>query len=605
MRINKNKPMPTLPAYYQLEDEKYEGYNRDILGGIISFIEPYKRELTISMVLMTIGSVAAVAGPYFTKIAIDSGIDGQDITTLRNAILMYLATATIQWVVTYIRVNLMSRTGQSAIYDMRARLFNHIQQLSMSFFSHYSVGRLISRVINDVSVLRQFVTWAIVATLRNILTLFGIIFAMISLDLRLSLVTFAVIPLIFIASFTFRRLVREVYRNVRAGMSWVNSVLAENINGVRVIQAFSREEHNYEHFKDTVNLFQLINNLKVARLISVFFPTIDLIGTLAVFLVIWLGGTAVLGETISAGVLTAFVLYINNFFRPIQDLSRRYDQFQSSMIAGERILELLASPVEIADSPEAYPLPPIEGNVEFRDVSFHYSDDPGTRVLENISLHARPGETIALVGETGAGKSTMIRLLGRFYDPAKGQVLIDGHDIREVTQASLRGQMGIVLQEPFLFGGTVLDNILFGRLDATMEDVEAAARAVGAHEFITNLRDGYYTSVEEGGALLSVGQRQLISFARALLADPRILILDEATSSVDTQTEQVIQAALAKLLRGRTSFVIAHRLSTIINADQIIVISQGKMVEQGKHHELLNQKGYYYKLYNMGFQERQ
>jgi ATP-binding cassette subfamily B multidrug efflux pump len=605
MRIDKSKPMPTLPAYYRLEDEKYEGYNRDILGGVLSFIEPYKRELIISMALMIIGSLAAVAGPYLTKIAIDSGIVGQDEPVLRNAILMYLGTASLQWVVTYIRVNMMSRTGQSAIYDMRARLFNHIQQLSMSFFSHYSVGRLISRVINDVSVLRQFVTWAIVATLRNLLTLFGIIIAMLSLNVRLSLVSFAVIPLIFLASFTFRRLVRKVYRNVRAGMSWVNSVLAENINGVRVIQAFSREEHNFAYFKNTVNFFQLINNLKVARLISIFFPTIDLIGTLAIFLVIWLGGAAVLGEHISAGVLTAFVLYINNFFRPIQDLSRRYDQFQSSMIAGERILDLLSSPVEIEDSPDAYPLPPIEGNVEFRKVSFHYSDDPTTHVLQEINLHTKPGETIALVGETGAGKSTMIRLLGRFYDPAKGQVLIDGHDIKNVTQNSLRGQMGIVLQEPFLFGGTVLDNILFGRLDATMEDVEAAAKAVGAHEFITNLRDGYYTSVEEGGALLSVGQRQLISFARALLADPRILILDEATSSVDTQTEQIIQTALAKLLKGRTSFVIAHRLSTIINADQILVISQGKLVEQGRHQELLRQKGYYYKLYNMGFQERE
>jgi ABC-type multidrug transport system fused ATPase/permease subunit len=386
-------------------------------------------------------------------------------------------------------------------------------------------------------------------------------------------------------------------------MSWVNSVLAENINGVRVIQAFSREEHNYNLFKDTVNRFQLINNLKVARLIAIFFPSIDLIGTAATFLVIWLGGAAVLEEQLTAGVLVAFVLYIDNFFRPIQDLSRRYDQFQSSMIAGERILDLLGTPVEIKDSPDAQPLPPIEGHVEFKNVSFHYSDDPTTKVLSQINLTASPGQTIALVGETGAGKSTLIRLLGRFYDPTNGHVLIDGQNIKNVTQASLRGQMGIVLQEPFLFGGSVLENIRFGRLDASMEDIQAAARAVDAHQFIINLRDGYHTSVEEGGALLSVGQRQLISFARALLANPRILILDEATSSVDTQTEQVIQTALAKLLQGRTSFVIAHRLSTIVNADQIIVISQGKIVEQGKHQELLKLKGNYYNLYNMGFQE--
>ncbi|MEN8240374.1 MAG: ABC transporter ATP-binding protein [Chloroflexota bacterium] len=604
MRKVKSQPMPSLPAHYQLEDEKYEGYNRDVFQGVFSFITPYKRELIISMILMMIGSAASVAGPYLTKIALDDGIAGKNVPVLRNAILLYLGIALLQWAVTYVRINIMARAGQSAIYDMRSRLFNYIQQLSMSFFSHYSVGRLISRVINDVSVLRQFVTWAIVASLRNLLTLFGIIFAMLSLNVRLSLFSFAVIPLIFLATFVFRKLVRELYRNVRAGMSWVNSVLAENINGVRVIQAFSREEHNYDQFNNTVNRFQLVYNLKVARLVAVFFPSIDLIGTLATFLVIWLGGAAVLGEQVTAGVLVAFVLYIESFFRPIQDLSRRYDQFQSSMIAGERILDLLGTPVEIQDQPKAQPLPPIEGYVEFKDVSFHYADDPSTMVLSEISLAATPGETIALVGETGAGKSTMIRLLGRFYDPTSGQLSIDGHDIRSVTQASLRGQMGIVLQEPFLFGGSVLENIRFGRLDARIEDVEAAAKAVGAHEFITALRDGYQTSVEEGGALLSVGQRQLISFARALLADPRILILDEATSSVDTQTEQIIQAALAKLLKGRTSFVIAHRLSTIINADQIIVLSQGKIVEQGRHHELLQLKGTYYNLYNMGFQEK-
>jgi ATP-binding cassette subfamily B protein/subfamily B ATP-binding cassette protein MsbA len=603
MRKTKTQPMPTLPAHYQLEDEKYEGYNREVFQGVFSFILPYKRELIISMILMVIGSLAAIAGPYFTKIAIDEGIVAQDASVLRTAILLYLFTAILQWAVTFIRINMMARAGQSAIYDMRARLFNYIQQLSMSFFSHYSVGRLISRVINDVSVLRQFVTWAIVASLRNLLTLFAIIFAMISLNLRLSLYAFAVIPLIFLATFFFRRLVRDLYRNVRAGMSWVNSVLAENINGVRVIKAFSREEHNYNHFKDTVNRFQLINNLKVARLVAIFFPSIDLIGTAATFLVIWLGGAAVLEKQLTPGVLVAFVLYIDNFFRPIQDLSRRYDQFQSSMIAGERILDLLGTPVEIQDNANAQPLPPIDGYVEFKNVSFHYSDDPSTKVLSQINLTANPGQTIALVGETGAGKSTLIRLLGRFYDPTDGQVLIDGQDIKNVTQASLRGQMGIVLQEPFLFGGSVFENIRFGRLEASMEDIQAAARAVDAHQFIINLREGYHTSVEEGGALLSVGQRQLISFARALLADPRILILDEATSSVDTQTEQVIQAALAKLLQGRTSFVIAHRLSTIVNADQIIVISQGRIVEQGKHQELLNLKGNYYNLYNMGFQE--
>jgi ATP-binding cassette subfamily B protein/subfamily B ATP-binding cassette protein MsbA len=593
-----------IPEHYHQEYQKPQTNRPEILRGVLSFINPYRRQLLISFVLMVIGSVASVVGPYFTKIALDSGIVGQDRLVLRNAVLLYLLTILVQWLVTFIRINIMAQAGQSAIYDMRARLFHHIQQLSLGFFSHYSAGRLISRVINDVAVLRQFITWAVIASFRDILTVFGIVIAMFTLNLRLSLLTMAVLPLIVIATFYFRKHIQAIYRRVRAGMSWVNSVLAENINGVRVIQAFSRQEHNYAHFRDHVNRYHLENSLQSARLVSLFFPTIDLIGTLAIFLVVWLGGAAVLGETISAGVLVAFVLYIDQFFRPISDLSQRYDQFQSSMIAGERILELLDTPVEIQNHPDAFPIPPITGMVTFRNVSFYYADDPTTSVLEEISLEAQPGETIALVGETGAGKSTLIKLLSRFYDPTEGAIFIDGHNIREVTQASLRGQMGIVLQEPFLFGGTILENIQFGRLDATPEDVEAASRAVGAHDFIAAMPQGYHTSVEEGGALLSVGQRQLISFARALLANPRILILDEATSSIDTQTEQIIQQALTALLKGRTSFVIAHRLSTIINADRIIVMDQGRIVEQGVHEELLAHGGIYYNLYRIGFQEK-
>ncbi|MEJ2485973.1 MAG: ABC transporter ATP-binding protein [Anaerolineales bacterium] len=593
----------SLPEHFRQEHEKPQGYKPEVLEGILSFITPYKKPMLVSLLLMLIGSIASVAGPYFTKIALDEGIVNQNRMVLRNAILLYLFTALLQWVVTFIRVNIMAKAGQSAIYDMRARLFNHIQDLSLSFFSHFSAGRLVSRVINDVTVLRQFVTWAIIASFRDILTVFMIVIAMLSLNLRLSLLTLAVLPLIVIATFIFRKHIRDIYRRIRAGISWVNSVLAENINGVRVIQAFSREEYNYEHFKNQVNRYHLENNLASARLVATFFPSIDMIGTIAIFLVIWFGGAAVIGEQVTAGVLVAFVLYIEQFFRPIQDLSRRYDQFQSSMIAGERILELLDSPIEVQDHPDAKPIPLIDGLVEFKNVSFYYQDDPQTLVLKDINLQSYPGQTVALVGETGAGKSTLIKLLGRFYDPTHGEVLVDGHKINQVTQASLRGQMGIVLQEPFLFGGTVFENIQFGRLDATLEDVQKAAKAVGADEFISNLRHGYHTPVEEGGALLSVGQRQLISFARALLANPRILILDEATSSIDTQTEQVIQRALLKLLKGRTSFVIAHRLSTIVNSDWIIVMSHGKIVEQGIHEDLLKLGGIYHNLYNIGFQE--
>jgi ATP-binding cassette subfamily B protein/subfamily B ATP-binding cassette protein MsbA len=319
-------------------------------------------------------------------------------------------------------------------------------------------------------------------------------------------------------------------------------------------------------------------------------------------LVIWLGGTAVLGQQITAGVLVAFVLYINRFFEPIRDLSNRYDAFQSTMASGERIMALLHTPIEVQDQPNAQVLPSIQGKIEFEHVDFHYSDDP-TPVLTAIDLSVEPGETVAFVGKTGAGKTTMIKLLARFHDPTDGCVRVDDYDLRDVTQASLRGQMGIVLQDPFLFSGTVNDNIRFGRLNATDEEVVTAATAVGADEFIRQLKHGYNTPVEEGGANLSVGQRQLISFARALLADPRILILDEATSSVDTQTERIIQSALARLLKGRTAFVIAHRLSTIVNADRIVVVQGGRIVEQGTHEKLLAQHGVYYNLYSMRFEE--
>jgi ATP-binding cassette subfamily B multidrug efflux pump len=329
---------------------------------------------------------------------------------------------------------------------------------------------------------------------------------------------------------------------------------------------------------------------------------IEVLGSISIALVVWLGGAAVLGAQVTPGVLVAFVLYISRFFDPIRDLGRRYDSLQSTMASSERIFALMDTKIEVEDLPKAVELPTIKGEVQFEDVYFNYSDDPAL-VLENINLHVHPGETIALVGETGAGKSTLIKLISRFHDPVSGRIRIDGYDLREVTQVSLRKQMGIVLQDPFLFNGSVMENIRFGRLEATDREVEAAAMAVGAHDFIIDLREGYDTPVEEGGVILSVGQRQLISFARALLADPRILILDEATSSVDTQTERIIQQALSTLLKGRTSFVIAHRLSTVVNADRIVVIQDGRIVEQGTHSELLAKGGIYYQLYRIGFEE--
>lgn len=586
----------------QSEDAYDKGYDPKVARGLVQFLRPYYGQILISLVFMIIVTSASVSGPYFVKLAIDEGIAKNDLVALRNIALIYFGVSLIQVVTNIARVRLMSRVGQHVLYDVRMQMFNHLQKLSLSFYNRYSVGRVITRVINDVGTLREFVTWATLAIVRDLLAIIGTLVAMLSLNLRLSLLTFTVLPLMIIATILFRRAARRNYRKVRAAVSWTNSVLAENVNGVRVVQAFSRQGHNYRNFRDYVNRYFLERSLDAAKVASVFTPIVDVLGAIATAVVVYLGGTAVLGESITAGVLIAFVLYIDRLFDPIRDLSRRFDTLQSTMAGGERILELLHTPVEVQDVPDAREMEPIRGHVRFENVSFHYSDDP-TLVLDGIDLEVEAGQTVALVGETGAGKTTIVKLLTRFHDPTDGRVLVDGVDLRTVTQGSLRKQMGMVLQDPFLFNGSVKENILFGRLGASDEDVVAAAKAVGAHDFIMRLKNGYDTSVEEGGATLSVGQRQLISFARALLADPRILILDEATSSVDTQTEQIIQKALATLLKRRTSFVIAHRLSTIINADKIVVIHDGKIVELGTHAELLANQGMYYELYRTGFQE--
>jgi ATP-binding cassette, subfamily B, multidrug efflux pump len=586
----------------QSEEQLDKGYDPKVARGLAQFLKPYSGQMLISLVLMIIVTAASVSGPYFVKLAIDDGVAKNDLLALRNIVLIYFGISIIQVTTNIVRIRMMSRVGQHVLYDVRMAMFSHLQKLSLSFYNRYSVGRVITRVVNDVGTLREFITWATLAIVRDFLAIIGTLVAMLSLNLRLSLLTFTVLPLMILATILFRRAARRNYRKVRAAVSWTNSVLAENVNGVRVVQAFSRQSHNYKNFREYVNRYFLERSLDAAKVASIFTPIVDVLGAIATAVVVYLGGTAVLGESITAGVLIAFVLYIDRLFDPIRDLSRRFDTLQSTMAGGERILELLNTPIEVQDAAEARDMKPIVGVVRFENVSFHYSDDPAL-VLDGIDLDVPAGETVALVGETGAGKTTIVKLLTRFHDPTVGSVRVDGVDLRSVTQQSLRKQMGMVLQDPFLFNGSVRENILFGRLDARDEEVIAAAKAVGAHDFIRRLKDGYDTSVEEGGATLSVGQRQLISFARALLADPRILILDEATSSVDTQTEQTIQKALAILLKGRTSFVIAHRLSTITNADKIVVIHDGKIIEQGTHAELLAIQGMYYELYKTGFQE--
>jgi ATP-binding cassette subfamily B protein/subfamily B ATP-binding cassette protein MsbA len=590
------------PFITQSEESLDKGYDPKVARGLLQFVKPYTGQMLLALAFMIFVAAASVSGPYFVKLAIDDGITAGDPAALKRIVLIFLAVSVLQLGVNYLRVRIMSRVGQHVLYDVRTAMFNHLQKLSLGFYNRYSVGRVITRVINDVGTLREFITWAVLAIVRNLLGIIGTIIAMLTLNLKLSLLTFAVMPLMIWATIAFRKTARQNYRKVRAAVSWANSTLAENINGVRVVQAFSRQGHNYLNFQNFINRYFYETSLDAAKVASVYTPVVDVLGAVATAMVVYVGGTAVLGESITPGVLIAFVLYVDRFFEPIRDLSRRFDTLQSTMAGGERILDLLNTEVEVRDAENAIEMQPISGGVKFENVSFHYSDDP-TLVLDQIDLTVDAGQTVALVGETGAGKTTIVKLLSRFHDPTAGSVLVDDVDLRVVTQRSLRKQMGMVLQDPFLFNGTVKENILFGRLSASDQDVIAAATAVGAHDFITGLRNGYETSVEEGGVLLSVGQRQLISFARALLADPRILILDEATSSVDIQTEQVIQAALAKLLRGRTSFVIAHRLSTITNADRIVVIHDGKIIEQGRHSELLARQGMYYELYKTGFQE--
>ena len=585
-----------------------KAYDPHIARRLLGYVRPYQKQVLIALVWQTIAMAAYIAGPYLIKIALDSGMAAKNLDVLAQVVVLYLAASVVQWAGTFIRIRIMAVVGQSIIFDMRGELFDRLQEFSLGFFSRYAVGRLISRVINDVGVLREMITWAILAVFRDFFDLFGTTVAMLVLNWQLTLLSFLVLPLMGVATELFRRRARESYRRVRSAVGWVNAVLNENIVGVRVVQSFSREDYNYHAFSSEVNGNLLAASNYSSLLISIFFPTVDFIGSLALGLVLWLGGLAVLGvfgigTSFTAGTLVAFALYIDRFFNPIRDLANRYNTLQATMVSGERIFELLDTPIEVQDAPNAFSLSQIRGTVDFDQVSFHYSDDP-TPVLEEIDLHAQAGQTIAFVGETGAGKSTLVKLVSRFYDPTAGIVRVDGIDIRTVTQNSLRRQMGVVLQEPFLFSGTIRDNIGYGALDAPEDAIRAAAQAVGAHDFVMALDQGYQTLVGEGGAILSGGQRQLISFARALLADPRILILDEATSSVDTQTERVIQTALERLLKGRTSFVIAHRLSTITRADKIVVIDKGRIVEQGTHAELLERRGSYFDLYTMAFAER-
>ncbi len=579
-----------------------KAYDPRVMSRLMEYLRPYKKHIAFAIVVMIVRAVSGLAVPYIIRLAIDEGIAKSNLVFLGQLVIAFLVAAGFNWVTSFVQIYTMAWVGQNLIYTFRTRLFGHLQELTLSFYDHYEVGRLISRVIGDVGVMQEFVTLAIVGVFSDIFTLVGIIFAMLSLNSPLSLLTFTVLPLMFIVTMVWRKRARESYRQVRRKIAIVNANLNENISGVRVVQSFTREQTNAAYF-ERINHEHLDANLDAARLSSLFFPAIDIIGSLATALLIGFGGVAVLAGNLTAGVLVAMVLYVDRFFDPIRELAQRYNTLQATMASGERIIELLDTQPDILEDPDAIELPPIVGNVKVNHVTFGYGNN--ITVLHDINLGVPPGQTVAFVGETGAGKSTLVALLSRFYDVKKGTITIDGYDIRKVKRESLRRQMGVVLQSTFLFSGAVKDNIKFGRLDASDQEVIEAAKTVGAHEFISQLRNGYDTPVGEGGITLSVGQRQLISFARALLADPRILILDEATASIDTHTEQIIQKALERLLKGRTAFVIAHRLSTITKADQIVLLSHGRIVERGTHQELLSKHGAYYDLYTMSFRREQ
>ncbi|HTY60345.1 MAG TPA: ABC transporter ATP-binding protein [Bacteroidota bacterium] len=592
----------------QEEEILGKAYDARLMRRMLRYLRPYGLYVAAGIVLSIVVSAMEAVRPYFVKIAVDVNIAQKDGSGLLRTTLLFLGVMILRGVLQYMNTYLTQWIGQRTIFDLRMEIFSHLQRLGLKFYDRNPIGRLITRVTNDVEVLNDMFSSGIVMVFSDVFTIIGILYFMFSMNWRLALISLSVLPLLFYGTFLFRKKAREAYREVRIQIARINAFMQEHITGMMVDQVFSREQHSYDRFRD-INGLHRDANIKSIFYYAVFYPGVDLIGAIAVGLIIWYAGVETIGGGVTIGTVMAFLQFNEMFWRPIRDLSEKYNIMQTAMASSERVFKLLDDRTVIPDAPGAAPMRAVRGDIEFRNVWFAYNVPEGGAepewVLKNVSFTIRAGETAAFVGHTGAGKTTIISLLSRLYDVQKGEILIDGVDIRNVPQADLRRHIAVVLQDVFLFSGDITTNINLGNGDIGEDRVMAAARVVGASRFIEQLPGQYHAEVKERGATLSVGQKQLISFARALAFQPRILVLDEATSSVDTETELLIQEAIKKLLFGRTSIVIAHRLSTIQSATKIIVMHKGEIREMGSHQQLLALGGVYYTLYQLQYKDQE
>ena len=572
-------------------------YDAALLRRLLRYLRPYRWLALGAVLLLLLQSGLALVGPRLTERALDVAIPRRDLGLLGLLAGLYLATLLLELVTEYGGAVLTAFVGQRVMYDLRMELFGHLQRLSVSYFDRNPVGRLMTRVTSDVETLNELFSSGVVTIFGDVFTLVAIMGMMLVIDVRLALVTFSVIPLVWLTAAIFRRRVRDAFRDIRYRLARLNAFLQERLSGMRVVQLFGREADSARRFAQ-LNREHLAAHLKSIRVYAIFFPVVEVLTAVAMALLLWYGGLRVLDETLTVGVLAAFIQYTRRFFQPLQDLSEKFNLLQSAMASSERIFTLLDEPVTVREPVSPASLPrPVRGEVRFEGVWFRYSPD-GPWVLKDITLTASPGRTLALVGHTGAGKTTIVNLLLRFYDPERGRITVDGVDIRDLSTSELRSAIGFVQQDLFLFTGDILHNLRLGA-PISREAAEVAAERVGADRFIERLPAGYEHRLGERGRNLSVGERQLLSFARALALDPRILVLDEATSSVDAEAEAQIQRAIAELMAGRTSLVVAHRLSTILHADEILVMHHGEIRERGTHRELLAQGGLYERLYQL------